>query len=469
MAADANCLEVEALKKYEYIQYVIPDVNSIPRGKIVMGKFKEKVAREGFEIGNAICMAGPNTEIPLSVCDILGKHMPNEEMRPCLDTLTPWPWVGKEGRRVGNVLCDLCMHDGTSDLTSPRQLMKAQMDALREKHGLVFKSAFEYEFGVYKEGSMETLGGDNVWCWDVRIWGEHHDLFCDLTDLLGVMGVEVSSLMPEFTPGQWEITTEPQEGVRGGDVAFYVKNAVKGFFKTRGYHATFMSAKPSAETFGAGLHLNHSLWTVGGASAMLDQGKDDRMSESAKHWLAGILHHAPALTALCCPTLNCYRRLFNLGAPGKVTWGLDDRNAMVRVHTARDNVFLENRLPSGACSPYLAIAATVAAGLDGLDRKLQCPPPNTEVQKPGELPRTTVKAGESPNALEQPGEVAKTLAEALDALEKDGQLRGMLGERFVDCYVKAKREYEVRRYENAELHTEEKQLEFERNMYMKNL
>ena len=141
------------------------------------------------------------------------------------------------------------------------------------------------------------------------------------------MGVEVSSLMPELPPGQWEITTEPQEGIRGGDVGFYVKNAVKGFFPSRGYSSTFMSM-PTSEFMGTGLHLNHSLWIQDGdvqRSAMLDPTEPDKVSRTARQWLAGLLAHAPALTALCCPTLNCYRRLFHLGAPGLITWGLDDR------------------------------------------------------------------------------------------------------------------------------------------------
>ncbi|XP_076470021.1 glutamine synthetase-like [Babylonia areolata] len=398
----------------------------------------------------AACLSGPNFETPFSIFDVLGQHMPNELMRPCLETLTPWPWVGKEGRRVGNVLCDLVMYDGTPDLTSPRQLMKAQLDALWERHGLVFKSAFEYEFVVLKAGSLERLGGDDdAWWGDVGHWGRHHDLFCDLSDLLEVMGVEVSTLTPEMSPGQWEVTTEPEAGARGGDVAFYVKSAVKGFFETRGYLATFM-AKPFSEHMGSGLHLNHSLWTKDGdkeTSVMQDLTDPNLLSSTARHWLAGVLAHSPALTALCCPTLNCYRRLFRFGAPEKANWGLDDRNALMRVRNARDNVFLENRLPSGTCNPYLAIAATVAAGLDGINRRLPCPKPSEAEQKV-ELPRT--------------------LAEALDALEKDGQLRSLLGDRFVECYVKAKRECEVQRFDTAVLDTEEKQMEFERKMYMRN-
>ena len=281
-----------------------------------------------------------------------------------------------------NVLCDLVMYDGTPDLTSPKQLLKAQLNAVRDRHGLVFKSAFEYEFKVMKEGTMEYLGGPDKYFMNTRGWDEHYDLFCDLTETLREMGVEVSALMQEFSPGQWEVTTDPEEGVRGGDVAFYTKNAVKGFFKTHGYHATFMT-RPRVDHIAAGLHVNHSLWTVdsdGQKSVMQDKTDPDQMSSTARHWLTGILTHAPAITALCCPTLNCYRRLFDLGSPGKITWGVDNRNALVRVRNSQDNVFFENRLPSGSCCPYLALAATVAAGLD---RKLECPQP-MDVDKAGD-------------------------------------------------------------------------------------
>ena len=337
-------------------------------------------------------------------------------------------------------------------------LFKAQLDTLWKKHGLLIKSAFEYEFDVFKEGTTDPMGGgqNEGYCWDVRAWGRHHDLFSAFVDVLEATGVEISSLMPEMLPGQWEITTEPLEGVGAGDTGFYVKNAVKGFFQSRGYTATFMS-KPSVDTpGGTGMHLNHSLWSREGGTErniLLDAEDPERLSSTARHWLAGLLTHAPALTALCCPTLNCYRRLFNLGAPSKVVWAVNDRNALIRVHTARDNVFFENRLPSGPCSPYLALAATVAAGLDGLDRALTCPPAQH------------VHSGPQCAGPDLP----KTLAQALDALEADEQLRGVLGERFVGCYVRVKRENEVQRFERAGLTTEAQQIEFERQMYIKGL
>lgn len=392
---------------------------------------------------------GPTGELPLSVTEVCSTYA-SHEWRPCVETLTPWPWVSTERRRVGNVLCDVYRPDGTPDRNCPRQLLKMQLDALREQHSLAIKTAFEYEFFAFKKNTLEPLGSDRLQFCDLRVWGDHQELMSELRETLEAMGVKNVTIQAEFPPGQWELTTNPYEGVTGADVGFYVKNAVKGFLRARGYDATFMT-RPTLESIGSGLHLNHSLWRLRptgeeGAENVLLGGDSDKLSPTAKHWIAGLLTHAAALTALMCPTLNCYRRLHNLVSPSSSTWGLDDRNALVRARVLGSNVFLENRLPSAAASPYLAIAATVAAGRDGLERRLECPRP-TDKSVSSEVPRT--------------------LAQALTALEEDHQLATLLGENFVDYYVKAKRELEVSPYDKADLKTDGEQIEFERNMYFR--
>nr|KAG5710294.1 hypothetical protein BaRGS_009010 [Batillaria attramentaria] len=301
---------------------------------------------------------------------------------------------------------------------------------------------------------MEPLGGNRLHFADLREWDKNHKIFTDLRETLEAVGVDITFLQPEYPPGQWEVSTAPQSGLRGGDVGFHVKHAVKGFFSTRGYLATFMT-RPTLESISSGLHLNHSLWKRVGSdkegsdsNVLLDSSADDKLSDTARHWIAGLATHAPALSAICSPTLNCYRRLHNMCAPSHGTWGHDDRNAMIRARTSRDNVFLENRLVSAAASPYLALAATVAAGMDGLNRLLQCPPPMHKDRAP---------------------EVPRTLSEALDALDKDVEMRALLGDYFVDCYVGAKRECEVKAFNDAALTTEAEEMEFERKMYMEAL
>ena len=291
-------------------------------------------------------------------------------------------------------------------------------------------------------------------------------MMSELREALETMGVKIATTQPEYGSGQWELTTDPYDGVAGADVGFYVKNAVKGFLETRGYHATFMT-RPTLDSISSGLHLNHSLWRPGTATGGgRGEGEDnvlldvdsagdgdsglEKLSPTARHWIAGLLTHASALTALACPTLNCYRRLFGLTAPSTSIWGLEDRNALLRVRVLRGGgLFLENRLPGAAASPYLALAATVAAGRDGLERRLQCPPPSGS------------------NASGAGCELPRSLAQALTALEEDQQLVELLGEDFVRCYVGSKRELEVGPYDQAQLTTDVEQIEFERDMYFR--
>lgn len=408
-------------------------------------------------------MVGPNCEPPYSLPELCAAYN-SHELRPCLETLTPWPWASSEKRQVGSVLCDMYCPDGTPDLNCPRQQLQHQLKALRAEHGLVVRTAFEYEFFAFKENTLEPLGSDRMQFLDLRVWGRHQDLMSELRETLQAMKVKVRTVQPEFPPGQWELTTSPYQGVTGADVGFYVKNAVKGFLGTRGYDATFMT-RPTTESIGSGLHLNHSLWrphAANGEEGEEEEGGDnvlvgadsDGLAPLARHWMAGLLTHAPALTALLSPTLNCYRRLHTLVSPSLATWGMDDRNAVVRVRRLKkDNVFLENRLASGAASPYLALAATVAAGRDGLRRGLQCP-------------RAMEKSGAD--------EIPRTLTEALTALEGDRELGSLLGEDFVRCYVQAKREVEVGPYEQQVgpyeqqvFANDDDRIAFERNMYFK--
>ncbi|PVD23232.1 hypothetical protein C0Q70_16495 [Pomacea canaliculata] len=476
---------MEELDKYSIVHFILPDINAVPRGKLVIGKAKYDTAKNGLEmfvvshqftpyqlslhddepysqnivvniadIANHFVAApsgtpltGPNCEFPLTLPHI-GKALPNNEARPQLDTLVPLPWLQQDQRSTGSILCGFYTEDGSPNTSAPRQLLQVQVDKLRKEHDLLIKTAFEYEFYVFREGTLDPHCNEKVrpQGMDMYVVQENQGVLYELTNVLESMGVNVNSIMAEFSPGQWEFTTEPEEGVKGGDIGFYAKTATKGFFRSRGFDATFMT-RPVLTRANSGLHLNHSLWKASepGENAFLQRDAANKLSTTAKHWLAGLLAHAPALTAMCCPTPNCYRRMFNFCTPGLATWGLDSRIAVVRVRTRKDNVFVESRLPSGAANPYLALAATIAAGIDGLNRKLECPE----------------EASASAVAL------PKSLSEALDALDKDVELRAVLGDFFVDSFIVSKRENELKPYDSAKLITEEEKIAFERQTYLK--
>ncbi|XP_012945080.1 glutamine synthetase [Aplysia californica] len=177
-----------------------------------------------------------------------------------------------------------------------------------------------------------------------------------------------------------------------------------------------MSKVDKTAHFGIGMHFNHSLWTLDAASVLLDNSREDQLSDVARHWIAGLVKHGPGLTALCSPTVNCYRRMGQKRLPTRSDWSVQDKNATFVVRKSRgDNIFIEDRLPSSASNPYLVMAATVAAGIDGIRNKIP-------------LPSQTEEFCLLPPDLET----------ALTCLKEDAVLVGALGKDLVELFVATK-------------------------------
>jgi glutamine synthetase len=200
---------------------------------------------------------------------------------------------------------------------------------------------------------------------------------------------------------------------------------------------------------GNGAHFNCSVWDATGATNLFaDPTKDDGVSDFARHWVAGLLKHADALTALLCPTVNCYRRLQGPWAPSLAGWGFDDRHATFRIKKSyeNDDIYVENRLPSGLANPYISLAANIAAGLDGVLNKLELPP--------------AVNGGASgPRILSD-------LEAALQALEGSTAMREALGEDFVEYYCCLKREGDIKFLPKSDIRVEDDSEAFKEEVEM---
>ena len=209
----------------------------------------------------------------------------------------------------------------------------------------------------------------------------------------------------------------------------------------RGWQATFMT-KPTSDGASSGMHFNLSLWTTAGQNAFYDPDAACRLSVVGRHWAAGLVRHASALTALLSPTVNCYRRLHQSFVPDRADCRLDDRSAMVRVVTSGPrSTYVENRLPSAAANPYLVLAATAAAGIDGLVNRLELPPEDRDGDK---LP--------------------SSLSEALTALEADTVLCDALGQQLVRWFLLVKRQLEIDTVSRAKAEGRE-EMQAERELY----
>jgi len=288
---------------------------------------------------------------------------------------------------------------------------------------------------------------------------------------MAAAGVDVATFHTEYGYGQFEMALAPKFGIDAADQMFILKGAVKEMTRQHnGWLATFMS-KPFASSDSNGLHYSHSLWTLPSSSSgekgsectnvFSDPTSDNGLSNVARYWMAGLVKHGRALMALCSPSVNCYRRLGTIMTPNYVNWGIGYRSASFCAKTGSPSAtYFENRLPGGVANPYLVMAATIAAGIDGIVNKLECPAPTTmaaDEHKP---------SAESNGAQQIQQQLPKSLSESLEALENDGVLCEALGKEFVSWFVKAKRANEIAKVAKA-FESGQTDFEVERDLYFK--
>jgi len=277
-----------------------------------------------------------------------------------------------------------------------------------------WERTFDYKGLVYTTGAMVDPHGYFL----------HTLRMCDKLDIGAFAGNH------EFSPSQYEINLWHADAMLSADRTFIFKTAIKDITHRQGFLASFMG-KPFNDEGGSGFHMHFSVERAG----------DNIMSEAsgeltpiALSMIAGILEHAPALSALTNPTVNAFKRLGpDTLAPFRVNWGLDNRSTMVRIPPERGKgTRLELRIGDGAANPYVISAAILAAALDGIRRELVAPPA---------LEGWTYED-------ESAAVLPMNLEDALAALEADSILREMLGKTFVDTFVTMKAD-EVRRYTEA--------------------
>ena len=366
-------------------------------------------------------------------------------------TLHALPWAGDGKRRVGEVLCEASWIapylDGAPVAACPRYMARTQLERLSAL-GYQLMSGYEAEFFLYhKDGDGEVTDRPMFHGVDIfssLIMEEHGELIYSMGELLSAAGVDVATMKIEYSSGQLEFATGTSFGIESADQMSTLKEAVKEIVVKRGWQATFMT-KPTAEPENSsGMHFSGSLWT-GEKNAFHDPADYQKLSAVGRHWVAGLVKHASALTALLSPTVNCYRRLHGSFAPHRANCGLENRNASFRfVASSPRTTYVENRLPSSAANPYVVLAATVAAGIDGLLNRLEL---SSEMTENGD-------------------KLPSSLPEALSALEADTVLCDALGEQFIRWFLSVKRDVEIAKISKAK-DSGQDELRVERELYFK--
>jgi glutamine synthetase len=434
-----------SVDEFEFIQLVIIDVHGVPKGRTMARRRMPGLIKHGLGIYGGICFFGIRDDINMHDEFAKLSNLCNRSMKPILSTLRPCPNLGAGIYKVGQVECSLEYLDGTLDTSTPRTATELVINRLQTELGLTVKSAFEMEFTIRETESKNFYGHLNKYCNESAL-ESCSDLLFEMVHNLNSRGVPVDSLQTEFGPGQFEVTLDIGNGIQAPESTVNFKNMAKSFMKSKGYDAIFMTRVDPSQGASSGFHFNHSLWTLAGENAFLDASKPNKLSELGTHWLAGLVEHAPAMTVFCNPTFNCYRRLGAPFAPNDVSWSVNGRYTTFRLKVENgDNVYIENRLPSAACNPYLVFLATMAAGFDGVTRKLP-------------LPKEFSKVSSLPSDLEG----------ALKALEADTILTAIIGKKLVDHFCYVKRTFEVEAFADIDSLSYAQQLKKEQDFYLHN-
>jgi glutamine synthetase len=409
----------------DLVRVLWSDLHGIPRGKDITIDEWPRVVEHGVGFCQAVMLTGLDAT-PLELDETSGTGWPDAIARPDPDTLV------LAGHAPGVALCLTNLTDSRTReplAISPRDILHAQVARLQQR-GLAPIVGPELEFSLYywdSSGAREYLNRDTAG----YVVGAANDASGMIPLLLRqcrASGLPVTSANHEFSGGQFELNLRHNPAVQAADHAFLAKHLVKEIATQQGLHATFMG-KPFAGRAGNGTHFHISL--VDDQQRNVFAGQENELSATAKAFLAGLLEHAAALTAILNPTVNAFKRLGGSLAPAVANWGQDNRAAYVRVPAERGEATrFEVRIADGTANPYLATAAILAAGCDGIERDLT-PPPPVSTDDP--------TAGAA---------LPESLDAALTLLEEDKLLVEALGQRFTELFIALKRA-ECRRFAMA--------------------
>lgn len=353
---------------------------------------------------------------------------------PDASTFQILPWRPSHNG-VARVFCDVCTPDRKPFAGDPRDVLR-RMFRKAEKAGYLLNVGAELEYYYFPdEHTPEPL--DNVGYFDLSVSDAARDLRRNTVLTLEKMSVPVEYTFHAAGRSQHGMSLRHAEALSMSDAITTAKLIIKQQAYESGCHASFMP-KPLAGEDGSAMFLCQSLFDHDGNNVFW--GEDDEkyhLSDIAKHYMAGILAHAREISAITNPTVNSYKRITTGGdsVPQYATWGLRNRASMVRIPVYKPGKQLSTRIelrsPDPMANPYLVNAVTLAAGLDGIERKLELPPEATaETLKLTD--RQMVEAGYTP--------LPRSLKEALDVFEDSQFMKDALGEHIHSFFLKKKRD-----------------------------
>ena len=359
---------------------------------------------------------------------------------PDMSTWLVFPW-GAEHGKVARVICIVQTVDGEPFAGDPRNNLKRVLKDMQKMGFKDFNIGPEPEFFLFKtdeQGNPTQTVNDQENYFDMEPADRGEDCRRDIVLALEKMGFDVEAAHHEVAPGQHEVDFKYSDALEAADNIQTFKLIVKTIAKKYGLHATFMP-KPLSGINGSGMHLNMSLFTQNGDNAFFDPEDERQLSQTAYHFLGGLMKHARAYTAVCNPIVNSYKRLVpGFEAPVYVAWSTSNRSPLIRIPSDRGmGTRVDLRSADPSANPYLAIAAVLEAGLDGLRNEL---PAIHEVDE--NIYQMTSKERVEKDVRNLPD----TLHNALKSLAKDEVVKGSMGDHIYHSFMEAKtREYDAYR------------------------
>lgn len=358
-------------------------------------------------------------------------------LRPDPSTFVVFPWRPRDGA-VARLICDIYDADEQPFVGDPRYVLRR---AINEAAAMGYKSmnvgpeAEFFLFHVDTDGKPTTITHDRAGYFDLTPVDLGENARRDMVITLQQMGFEIEASHHENAPGQHEIDFKYSDALDIADKIVTFKFVVRTIAQKHGLHATFMP-KPIAGIAGSGMHLNQSLMKDGAGNnninAFYDPHRDSQLSMDCIHYIGGLMAHAPAITAIANPNVNSYKRLVSgYEAPVYIAWSYRNRSPLVRVPAKRGpSTRVELRSPDPSCNPYLALAACLRAGLDGIKNEIKPPPScSRNIYQLSCAERRELGIDILPENLQ----------EALAALSRDEVIKDTLGEHVLQRFMEAKR------------------------------
>jgi len=347
-------------------------------------------------------------------------------------TFAVLPWRPREGGAVARMFCDILQPDGTPYVGDPRYVLKRALKRAADL-GFTYYVGPELEYFYFREAHGRPQVLDRGGYFDLTPLDIASDLRRETVLTLEQMGIGVEYSHHEVAPSQHEIDLRYTDALTMADSAMTYRLVVKEVAMKHGTYATFMP-KPLYGENGSGMHTHQSLFR-GDKNAFFSPDTEDHLSDLARHYVAGLLRHAREITVVTNQWVNSYKRLVpGYEAPIYVSWATRNRSDLIRVPVykpGKENATrIEYRSPDPACNPYLAFAVMLTAGLEGIEKNYECPPPverNVYEMTPEERDATGIE------------QLPVDLADAVVEAEKSELLRKTLGDHVFAKFIENKK------------------------------